>query len=62
LAKKSFDDLDLLELIRLQSLLADSTGSDVKVISVVMAYGDVAVSAGDPIALVGFYQDITYGF
>jgi hypothetical protein len=58
----TFVDPDLFELIGLESLLAHARWCDVEMISIVVADRDVTVTTGDPIATVGFYKYITYGF
>jgi hypothetical protein len=56
------DNLDLFELIRLQCLLAHTAGSNIEVITVMVAYAHITISAGDPIPFVRFYQRVTYCF
>jgi len=54
--------MDFLELIRLQCLFSHTRWGDIEVVSIVMSYADIAVSAGYPIASICFYQGLAYGF
>jgi hypothetical protein len=46
---------NFLKLIRLQSLFTHTAGRDIKVVTVMMSYADVAISTGNPIALVSVF-------
>jgi hypothetical protein len=53
---------DFLELIRLHGLLTHTTGCDIKMITVVVSYADIAITTGNPVASICFNQGIAYGF
>ena len=55
-------DQHLLEHVILHLLLAHTGWRDVEMISIMIAYADIAITAGDPVPAVSFYQGITYGF
>jgi hypothetical protein len=62
LSVKTSIDFYFLKLIRLQGLFAHARRCDIKMISVVVSYADITVSAGDPVSAISFDQGITYGF
>jgi hypothetical protein len=43
-------------------MCSNARQGDVKMITIMMTYADVAISTGDPVPAVTFYQNIANGF